>query len=230
MKKTLLVILALGSISISTTVRAEVYGNQRVWGFRNDWKEGRDFAVKPILENENNITVKTTPEAILTVKFKKKNADNWKIITEEINGTSYRGTDGLIHQSIVDLKPQIAIATGDGIINFPLKGIYIPQKGDEYELMLTIYGSYLASGKWIVGESEPHDVTEEKERKKLEKDKQYEKEIQKIEEELEKQEQEREALEMFQKQQQEEANKTWYQRLGDNIEDTWANVKGWWRG
>lgn len=27
-----------------------------------------------------------------------------------------------------------------------------------------------------------------------------------------------------------EANKTWYQRLGDNIEDTWANVKGWWKG
>lgn len=27
-----------------------------------------------------------------------------------------------------------------------------------------------------------------------------------------------------------EANKTWYQRLGDSIEDTWANVKGWWKG
>ncbi|HEL1201638.1 hypothetical protein KUG02_06025 [Streptococcus equi subsp. zooepidemicus] len=52
----------------------------------------------------------------------------------------------------------------------------------------------------------------------------------KILEQFEKQEQEREALEMFQKQQQQEANKTWYQRLGDNIEDTWANVKGWWRG
>ncbi|HEL0290808.1 hypothetical protein JavanS193_0001 [Streptococcus satellite phage Javan193] len=25
-------------------------------------------------------------------------------------------------------------------------------------------------------------------------------------------------------------HKTWYQRLGDNIEDTWANFKGWWRG
>ncbi|HEL0655411.1 TPA: hypothetical protein TUW49_000680 [Streptococcus equi subsp. zooepidemicus] len=25
-------------------------------------------------------------------------------------------------------------------------------------------------------------------------------------------------------------HKTWYQRLGDNIEDTWANVKGWWKG
>ncbi|HEK9984162.1 TPA: hypothetical protein TT553_001022 [Streptococcus equi subsp. zooepidemicus] len=50
----------------------------------------------------------------------------------------------------------------------------------------------------------------------------------KILEQFEKQEQEREALEMFQQQQ--EANKTWYQRLGDNIEDTWANVKGWWRG
>ncbi|HEL1086631.1 TPA: hypothetical protein TVE90_000875 [Streptococcus equi subsp. zooepidemicus] len=25
-------------------------------------------------------------------------------------------------------------------------------------------------------------------------------------------------------------HKTWYQRLGDSIEDTWANVKGWWKG
>ncbi|HES0233109.1 TPA: hypothetical protein ACKQ6S_001821 [Streptococcus pyogenes] len=29
---------------------------------------------------------------------------------------------------------------------------------------------------------------------------------------------------------QEEANKTWYQRLRDSIQDQWWNFKGWLRG
>ncbi|VHK64829.1 phage protein [Streptococcus pyogenes] len=29
---------------------------------------------------------------------------------------------------------------------------------------------------------------------------------------------------------QEEAKKTWYQRLGDSIQDQWWNFKGWLRG
>ncbi|VHF56037.1 hypothetical protein [Streptococcus pyogenes] len=64
----------------------------------------------------------------------------------------------------------------------------------------------------------------------LEEDKQYDEEIKKIEEELEKRDQEDDALKSFKQQQQEEANKTWYQRVGDSFQDQWWNFKGWWRG
>ncbi|HER5543310.1 TPA: hypothetical protein VK246_001523 [Streptococcus pyogenes] len=64
----------------------------------------------------------------------------------------------------------------------------------------------------------------------LEEDKQYDEEIKKIEEELEKRDQEDDALKSFKQQQQEEANKTWYQRVGDSFQDQWWNFKDWWRG
>lgn len=199
----------------------EPIGNPLIWGFRSNWQQARDFGVKPITEGDDKITVKTIPNAILRVQYQKKDEPIEKEIQQKREWNSKENKWQ---------ANSYALANGIGLATFYLDNNCKPRNGDTYKLTLTIDGFYLASGKWIVGESEPRDVTEEKERKKLEEDKQYEKEIQTIEEELEKQEQEREALEMFQKQQQEEANKTWYQRLGDNIEDTWANVKGWWKG
>ncbi|VDC42083.1 hypothetical protein FMV2238Y02_05170 [Streptococcus canis] len=38
------------------------------------------------------------------------------------------------------------------------------------------------------------------------------------------------AEELFKRSIEEETNKTWYQRLGDSIQDQWWNFKGWWRG
>lgn len=64
----------------------------------------------------------------------------------------------------------------------------------------------------------------------MEEDKQYDEEIKKIEDNLERQDRENDALELFRQQQEEEANKTWYQRLGDSIQDQWWNFKGWLRG
>ncbi|HEL1268131.1 TPA: hypothetical protein TVQ99_001352, partial [Streptococcus equi subsp. zooepidemicus] len=91
--------------------------------------------------------------------------------------------------------------------------------GDKVTIVISVDGWTIGQGTWIVERSKPQDQIEKEE-------KEYKEEMTKILEQFEKQEQEREALETFQKQQQEEANKTWYQRLGDNIEDTWANVKG----
>ncbi|WKF66065.1 hypothetical protein [Streptococcus equi] len=198
----------------------EPIGNPLIWGFRSNWQQARDFGVKPITEGDDKITVKTIPNAILRVQYQKKDEPIEKEIQQKREWNSKENKWQ---------ANSYALANGIGLATFYLDNNCKPRNGDTYKLTLTIDGFYLASGKWIE-ESEPRDVTEEKERKKLEEDKQYEKEIQTIEEELEKQEQEREALEMFQKQQQEEANKTWYQRLGDNIEDTWANVKDWWKG
>lgn len=56
------------------------------------------------------------------------------------------------------------------------------------------------------------------------------KDSQTLQEEYQKELDNQYAEELFRRSVEEEANKTWYQRLGDNIEDTWANVKGWWRG
>ncbi|KIS13330.1 secreted phage protein [Streptococcus equi subsp. zooepidemicus SzAM60] len=36
MKKKLVMILALCAVGVSANVKAEVYGNQKVWGFRTD--------------------------------------------------------------------------------------------------------------------------------------------------------------------------------------------------
>ncbi|MGV2994310.1 hypothetical protein ACEE04_07210 [Streptococcus porcinus] len=63
----------------------------------------------------------------------------------------------------------------------------------------------------------------------MEEDKQYNEEIKKIEDGLERQDQENNALELFKQQQQEEANKTWYQRLGDSIQDQLWNFNNWWK-
>ncbi|MEN4334373.1 hypothetical protein [Streptococcus pyogenes] len=64
----------------------------------------------------------------------------------------------------------------------------------------------------------------------IKEDKEYDEEIKKIEEELEKRDQEDDALKSFKQQQQEEANKTWYQRVGDSFQDQWWNFKDWLRG
>ncbi|HEL0613409.1 TPA: hypothetical protein TUU90_000477 [Streptococcus equi subsp. zooepidemicus] len=192
----------------------EPIGNPLIWGFRSNWQQARDFGVKPITEGDDKITVKTVPNAILRVQYQKKDESIEKEIQQKREWNSK------------DNKWQAdsyTLANGIGLATFYLDNNCKPRNGDKYKLTLTIDGFYLASGEWIVGQSKPQDQIEKEE-------KEYEEEMTKILEQFEKQEQEREALEMFQKQQQEEANKTWYQRLGDNIEDTWANVKGWWKG
>ncbi|MGT2744651.1 hypothetical protein ACVRW4_04780 [Streptococcus phocae subsp. phocae] len=72
-------------------------------------------------------------------------------------------------------------------------------------------------GNWNVGYLIYRDA------KTVNEEKQYEAEIKKIEDDLEKQDQENDALAMFKRQQEDESKKTWYQRLGDNIQDHWWN-------
>lgn len=82
MKKKLVMILALCAVGVSANVKAEVYGNQKVWGFRTDWEQGRDFGVRPIQKGDRDIRVKTAPEAVLTVDKWENN--KWENVTKEI--------------------------------------------------------------------------------------------------------------------------------------------------
>ncbi|WP_171011212.1 hypothetical protein [Streptococcus pseudoporcinus] len=40
MKKKLMLVVMLLTLGVSANVKAEVYGNQRIWGFRTDWEQG----------------------------------------------------------------------------------------------------------------------------------------------------------------------------------------------
>ncbi|HEQ2962014.1 TPA: hypothetical protein VMK22_000887 [Streptococcus pyogenes] len=135
MKKTLTLLLALFAIGITGSVRAETYGNQRIWGFRTDWEKGRDFGARPIKKGDNDIKIKTAPEAVLRVLK---------------NGESLIGND----------KRSYSVAGGDGKVSFQFKDEDKPKSGDKYKVTLTIDGFYLASEEWTVGESLPKDEEE----------------------------------------------------------------------
>lgn len=135
MKKTLTLLLALFAIGITGSVRAETYGNQRIWGFRTDWEKGRDFGARPIKKGDSDIKIKTAPEAVLRVLK---------------NGESLIGND----------KRSYSVAGGDGKVSFQFKDEDKPKSGDKYKVTLTIDGFYLASEEWTVGESLPKDEEE----------------------------------------------------------------------
>ncbi|HGK7886162.1 TPA: hypothetical protein ACJ68J_000954 [Streptococcus pyogenes] len=135
MKKTLTLLLALFAIGITGSVRAETYGNQRIWGFRTDWEKGRDFGARPIKKGDSDIKIKTAPEAVLRVLK---------------NGDSLIGND----------KRSYSVAGGDGKVSFQFKDEDKPKSGDKYKVTLTIDGFYLASEEWTVGESLPKDEEE----------------------------------------------------------------------
>ncbi|HEL0762222.1 TPA: hypothetical protein TVG22_001441 [Streptococcus equi subsp. zooepidemicus] len=224
MKKKLVTIFALCAVGVSANVKAEVYGNQRVWGFRTNWQQGRDFGAKPINEGDDEIKVKTAPNAVLHV-YKKDKEGQWKSMEEKITGSPERNPQsGNIETREIDSKIKFTVANGNGIATFYLNNEK-PKFGDQYKLTLTIGGFYLAEDEWTVGESIPKDIEEKDEE-----------EIQKFVQALENKEKEKADREqkyaeaLFRNAIATEANKTWYQRLGDSIEDTWANVKGWWKG
>ncbi|VGX87927.1 phage protein [Streptococcus pyogenes] len=52
----------------------------------------------------------------------------------------------------------------------------------------------------------------------------------KVEEQRKAEEEQKQLEDSMIKHIQEEAKKTWYQRLGDSIQDQWWNFKGWLRG
>ncbi|HEP1542442.1 TPA: hypothetical protein VD060_000190 [Streptococcus pyogenes] len=135
MKKTLTLLLALFAIGVTSSVRAETYGNQRIWGFRTDWEKGRDFGARPIKKGDSDIKIKTAPEAVLRVLK---------------NGESLIGND----------KRSYSVAGGDGKVSFQFKDEDKPKSGDKYKVTLTIDGFYLASEEWTVGESLPKDEEE----------------------------------------------------------------------
>lgn len=212
-KKKLVLTAALFAVGVATNVKAEVYGNQRIWGFRTDWEQGRDFAARPIKKGDSEIKVKTAPEAVLVVELQRGNEETWKKIPQKKNDTLGNS----------EIQKTFSVANGSGFSVFYLGDEHQPRVGDKYKLTLTIDGFYLAGGEWTVGESIPRDEEEKDEA-----------EIQKFIDELERKEKEadaqKNALELFEQQQQEEANKTWYQRIGDGMQDQWWNFKGWLRG
>ncbi|SUN51222.1 secreted phage protein [Streptococcus dysgalactiae subsp. dysgalactiae] len=220
MKNKLMLAATLLTVGVATNVKAEVYGNQRIWGFRTDWQQGRDFGAKPIHKGDNEIKVKTAPEAVLTVYEWKNN--KWELIKDEVrNGGTYSHETYREEGGSNDQIPRRVLSGGDGLITFPLKKNV--QLGDKYKLILTVGGFYLAGGEWTVGESIPKDEEERDEA-----------EIQKFIDGLEQKERESEeqkyAEELFKQQQQEAAKKTWHQRLSDSIQDQWWNFKDWWKG
>ncbi|HEQ0690259.1 secreted phage protein [Streptococcus pyogenes] len=135
MKNTLTLLLALFAIGITSSVRAETYGNQRIWGFRTDWEKGRDFSARPIKKGDSDIKIKTAPEAVLRVLK---------------NGEKLTGND----------QRSYSIAGGDGKVSFQFKDKDKPKNGDKYKVILTIDGFDLASEEWTVGESLPKDEEE----------------------------------------------------------------------
>ncbi|KIS13332.1 secreted phage protein [Streptococcus equi subsp. zooepidemicus SzAM60] len=74
-----------------------------------------------------------------------------------------------------------------------------------------------------MGDSVPRDI-EEKDEAEIQ---QFVKELERKEREVEEQ---KYAEELFKHSVEEEANKAWYQRLGDRIQDQWYNIKSWWNG
>ncbi|MGT2934630.1 hypothetical protein ACVR0P_01750 [Streptococcus castoreus] len=179
-------------------------GDQSKIGFRNDWKDARDFGVKPIRKGDTKIEVKTNPGAVVRV-YKKNQSGNWETINESIKGTPERsGTSGVVEEKNIDQKPKYAVANESGCVAFPLNTE--AQLGDKYRLTVTIDGFYLAEGEWTVGESLPKD---EEERDEVE--------IQKFIKELERKEQEYDALNSFKKWQQEKENKPWYRGIQDAL-------------
>lgn len=199
-----------------------VTGDQSKIGFRTDWQQARDFGVKPINVGDDKIEIKTYPKALIKV-YKTSptgESDSLYEVTNDFNSEDYR--------------MKFTLANDSGIATFDLKqvGIYDKQKtkftkkevktekGDKYFVVASYDGFTLGSGEWIVGKSKPRDKVEEEE-------KQYQLEMSQILEQFEQQEQEREALELFNRSREVEEGKTWYQRLGDSIQDQWWNFKGW---
>ncbi|VGV69437.1 hypothetical protein [Streptococcus pyogenes] len=207
MKKTLALLLALFAIGVTSSVRAETYGNQRIWGFRTDWEKGRDFGARPIKKGDSDIKIKTAPEAVLTVKKWENN--KWTTIPQKKNTTL----------SSTEAQKTFSVADGAGLAVFYLGNEHIANIGDKYKVTLTIDGFYLASEEWTVGESLPKDEEERDEA-----------EIQKFIEALEQRERESEeqkyAEELFKLSIREEDHKPWHQRLSENIQDQWWNFKG----
>lgn len=209
------------------TTPPPLVGDQAKIGFRNDWDKARDFGVKPIKVGDSQIEIKTYPGASIKVVRVEKEED-----------ISLYGITSIYSYNKTDYKIKPILANPSGIAIFDLKnsGTYKNQEikknseekvkiGDKYFVSVSYDGINLGSAEWTVGESIPKDIEEKDEE-----------EIQQFVEALENKEKEKADREqkyaeaLFRNAIATEANKTWYQRLGDNIEDTWANVKGWWKG
>ncbi|VTS36088.1 secreted phage protein [Streptococcus pseudoporcinus] len=200
--------VVLLTVGLAPNVKAEIYGNQRIWGVRTNWEQGRDFGARPIKKGDNDIKVKTAPEAVLTVKKWENN--KWTNIPQKKN-TTLNNTE---------IQKTFSVANGAGLAVFYLSDEHKPQIGDKYKLTLTIGGFYLASGEWTVGESFPKDV-EEKDEAEIQEF------INKLEEKERVVEEQKHAEELFKLSIDEESKQPWHKRLGDSIQGQWADFTGW---
>ncbi|KIS12095.1 phage protein [Streptococcus equi subsp. zooepidemicus Sz105] len=257
MKKTLLVILALGSMSISTTVRAD----ENLKTQNDNIKYDLDGIQQKIYydENKNEINVDTfyTGDETITVRM----PQGWGV-------KLYRQLEGqekeLVEQEYDCYEIEVGTKDVDGR-NIPITkaryrdGYRLNYESGIYSISLTKNSSTNQSNNL---NTEQCPVKEKKQFNPLKKGEKLTfvftgddgiyagtlvyKDSQTIAEEKQKiEEQQRKQNEQKQEQQRrqqkllednmlkhirENDHKTWYQRLGDNIEDTWANFKGWWRG
>ncbi|HGF0449050.1 TPA: hypothetical protein ACSUUK_001765, partial [Streptococcus pyogenes] len=107
-----------------------------------------------------------------------------------------------------------------------------PTKAERPDLPLkkgeTVTFVFFDDGNWEVGQITYKDTFTVEEEQKAEEQKAEEQK--QIEKERKAEEEQKQLENAMIKHIQEEANKTWYQRLRDSIQDQWWNFKGWLRG
>lgn len=203
LKKKLMLVVVLLTIGVATNVKAD--GNTAASGQNKFILDGPQQKVKEVAVSDFSVgdsEIKVWLPQAWSVKVSRKNTP---IPNEEQNNVSENKEGNFSKRLPYGTQHTIKLSS-------PLK------KGERVTF------TFRDEDFWGAGYSFYLDSLS------IEEDKQYDEEIKKIEDELERQDQENDALELFRQQQQEEANKTWYQRLGDNIQDQWWNFKGWLRG
>ncbi|MGJ0022198.1 hypothetical protein [Streptococcus dysgalactiae] len=172
-------------------------GDQAKIGFRNDWKDARDFGVKPINLGDSKIEVKTNPGALVRVSLTTGETTNsiW-----ELTSVSSSMSNG-IYTNTYKIKPTIANSSGIATFDLANSGKYDKEKseiikstesnakkGDTYSVTTSIDGWTIGSGKWTVGESKARDIEEREAKEKADREKKEQEAKAKEEEEQKEQE------------------------------------------
>ncbi|AEQ25372.1 secreted phage protein [Streptococcus pyogenes] len=134
-------------------------GDQAKIGFRNDWKDARDFGVKPINLGDSKIEVKTNPGALVRVSLTTGETTNsiW-----ELTSVSSSMSNG-IYTNTYKIKPTIANSSGIATFDLANSGKYDKEKseiikstesnakkGDTYSVTTSIDGWTIGYGEWTV--------------------------------------------------------------------------------
>ncbi|HEL0727834.1 TPA: hypothetical protein TVR14_000841 [Streptococcus equi subsp. zooepidemicus] len=253
MKKKLVMILALYLSTYAMNVSSSEHNEKNFYGFRDDWYLSQTFGIKPIEKGAQSIEIKTESDAIVQIfKIAGETSENKKIeelMQSQIDIESHKERDAYMPSTY---KIKLSKAGHNGKVSFPLKDLLIYNHSEkDYEkrqssyypghfqlkegdtIRVTIKDSYgfgIGSETWTIGKSVPKNILEKEEEEQKQKETEQKQEEQRqIEKEQNHVEQKLLEDNML-KHIRENDHKTWYQRLGDNIEDTWANVKGWWKG